>query len=171
MSGRGDRRGPLASALPVVVACDVVLLRTPGLAVWAGAVTVFPNGFSFTLLSRWDAGRGHSRPTDWAMDSSQRARHTWLEIQYPGGRWTGADLNDSTQSGQRRGPYLRWLDGEARHRPEGWDISRWWVSPLPPAAPLGLIVHLSGEKGPTAQGSLDGAVIVRSGAQAEVVWA
>ena len=162
MTGQNSRRGPPSGTVPVVVPGDVVLARTAGLVVWAGAVTVFPEGFVFTLLTLFDT-RHSGPPSYWALDVAERGRMTWLEIGYPDGRRRAADMNASTPDDQPGGPHLGMLDGSGSY-------SRWWVTPLPPPGPVELAVHLNGEVTPAAVGHLDGAAMVSAAGRAEAVW-
>ena len=161
-----DRPGPPPGTVPVVVSADVVLARTARMVVWAGAVTVYPEGFEFTLVTLYDA-RSAAPPASWALDTSERGRMTWLEVGYSDGRRRAADLNANTPPRQRRGPHLTVLDASSS---DGCDVSRWWVTPLPPPGPVELAIHLNGETSPTGVGRLDGATLARAADQAEVVW-
>jgi hypothetical protein len=157
------RHGPPSGTVPVVVPGDVVLAHSAGLVVWAGAVTVFPEGFVFTLLTLFDTRDTGPPPSDWALDVAERGRMTWLEIGYPDGRRRAADMNANTPDHQPSGPHLCMLDGSGSY-------SRWWVTPLPPPGPVELAVHLNGEAAPAAVGRLDGAAMVSAVDRAEAVW-
>jgi hypothetical protein len=149
-----------------VVPDDVVVVRAAGVVVWAGAVTVYPEGFEFTLLTLCDT-RSVRPPASWALDTGERGRMTWLEVQYPDGRRRAADLNTNTPPRQRRGPHLSVLDASGS---DGCDVSRWWVTPIPPPGPVELAIHLNGETTPTGIGRLDGAAIAGAAGRAEAVW-
>jgi hypothetical protein len=165
----GNRRTPPSGIVPVTVPGDAILTRTPTLAVWAGAVTVYPEGFVFTLLTLFDRRRTKP-PADWAMDVPERDRRSWLEVRYADGRARAADLNANTPRDQPKGPHLRMLNGEASQWPEGEDESRWWVTPLPPPGPVELVLHLNGDAGPVVSGRLDGAALAEAAAQAHAAW-
>lgn len=162
MSTRDSRSGPSAGTVPVVVPGDVVLARSAGLAVWVGAITAFPDGFAFTLLTLTDPRRARP-PADWALDVAERGQMTWLEIGYADGRRRAADLNANTPRRQPRGPHLAVLNA-------GGTDSRWWVTPVPPPGPVELAIHLSEQAQPTGVGYLDGAALADAAARAEVVW-
>ena len=166
MTARDSRTGPPSGTVPVVVPGDVVLVRSPGLVVWAGAIMVYPEGFAFTLLTLTDT-RYVRRPASWALDVAERGRMTWLEIGYPDGRRRAADLNANTPHRQSRGPHLRMLDGSAS---DNSSVDRWWVTPLPPPGPVELAIHLSGQAEPTGVANLDGAALAGAAAAAEVMW-
>ena len=166
MTGRDGAGGPAAGAVPAVVPGDVLLARAPGLAVWACAVTVYPDGFAFTLLTLYDPG-AVAPPAPWALDETERGGMTWLAARYADGRSRAADLNANTPARQPRGPHLRVLDASGS---DGCDESRWWVTPLPPPGPVELAIHLGGRKVPTGAADLDGAAIASAAARAEIVW-
>jgi hypothetical protein len=156
------RPTPPAGTIPKVVPSDLVLVRKPGLVVWMGAITAFPEGFEFTLLTLFDSSGGQL-PADFALFPSERNSKTWVELRYADGRHREADLNENTPRGQLEGPHLTLQDGTAaRHT--------WWVTPLPPPGPVELAIHLAGEEKPTGIGVLDGALVVEAAKQAEILW-
>ena len=167
MTGQNGGSVPPSGVIPVVVPDDVVLARAAGLVVWAGAVTVYPQGFAFTLLTLFDTRQPGPPAASWALDVAERGRMTWLEIGYPDGRRRAADLNANTPHRQSRGPHLRMLDGSAS---ENSNVDRWWVTPLPPPGPVELAIHLSGQAEPTGVANLDGAALAGAAAAAKVMW-
>jgi hypothetical protein len=168
MTRRMGTSAPPGGVIPVVVPGDVVLVREPGLAVWAGAVTVFPKGFQFTLLALFDTDRGLP-PVDFALLTHERDHLTWLEITYADGRARAADLNANTPSSQPEGPHLD-AHGVQVSWSGGWARSDWWVTPLPPAGPVELAIHIGGSETPTGTGRLDGRLIADAASGAEVLW-
>jgi hypothetical protein len=157
---------PPGGVVPVVVPGDLVLVREPGLAVWAGAVTVFPEGFEFTLLILSDASRVPP-PADFALDVPDRGRMSWLEVRFADGRRRAADLNANTPPDQPQGPQMTLQYGAGA---DGWLRSMWWVTPLPPPGPVELTIHLGGAEGTTGTGLLDGARLTEAASRADVVW-
>ncbi len=151
----------------MVVPGDVLVVNSAGLAVWAGAVTVYPEGFAFTLRVLSDSRRAGPPPAPWALDVAERVRMTWLEVCYPDGRVRAADLNANTPRRQPRGPRVQAMDASAS---DGCDISRWWVTPLSPPGPVELAIHLNGQKTPTGVGRLDGAALLRAADRAQIIW-
>jgi predicted P-loop ATPase len=121
MTGRRSRIGPPSGTVPVVVPGDVVLASSAGLVVWAGAVTVYPEGFAFALLTLTDTRRA-GQPASWALDVAERGRMTWLEIGYPDGRRRAADMNANTPRRQPGGPHVTVLDASVS---DGCGDSRW----------------------------------------------
>jgi len=123
---------PPGGVIPATVPGDVVvvLVRRAGLVTLASAITVFPAGFEFTLSTLSDVSRVDP-PASFALDVPHRSQEAWLAVRFSDGRYRAADLNANTPGDQPDGPHLRMQDGEASST-EGWDISRWWVTPLPP---------------------------------------
>jgi hypothetical protein len=160
------RPGPPGGTVPVVVPGDLALVDRPGLMVWAGAITAYPEGFEFTLLMLFDAGR-MTAPATLALDAPLRNQGSWIAVRFGDGRYRAADLNANTPSDQPDGPHLTVQHAEGH---EGRDSSRWWVSPLPPPGPVELAVHLNGELTPTGTGYLDGAALVSAASSAEILW-
>lgn len=162
------RPGPPGGVVPVTVPGDVVLMHSPGLVVWVGAVTVFKAGFEFTMMTLFDVRRGEP-PADWALDLPQRKRGTWLAVRFSDGRYRAADLNANTPREQPEGPRVTIMEGEASWT-EGWARSRWWVCPLPSPGPVQVAIHLNGQAQPTGTGYLDGTALVDAAARAQILW-
>jgi hypothetical protein len=151
---------------PGGASADVVVAQLAGLVVWAGAVTVYPDGFAFTLLVLTDT-RHAAPPVGWALDAAQRGQRSWLEIRFADGRSRAADLNANTPRREPSGPHVKLLDGSGS---DGWDESGWWVTPLPPADQVELAVHLNGAAAPTGVGLIDGAALASAAGNTETVW-
>jgi hypothetical protein len=160
--------GPPSGVIPVVVPGDTTLINQSGLAVWAGAVAVFPVGFEFTLLIVYDADH-RDPPADFALDVPERGQMTWLEMAYADGRRRGADLNANTPVDQPGGPHLSLLGGGSNTE-DGGTASRWWVTPLPPSGPVEIKIHLNGTGSCTGLGHLDGSVIADAAARSRILW-
>lgn len=160
---------PPAGVIPVTVPGDVVLLRAPGQVTWVGAVTVFPDSFVFTVLTLFDT-RVTKPHESWALEVPHRSRETWLAVRFSDGRYRAADLNANTPRHQPQGPHVRFQGGQANWT-DGWDYSRWWVTPLPPAGPVELAIHLNGDTDPTGVGCLDGDALIDAAARAQALWA
>jgi hypothetical protein len=160
--------GPPSGVIPAVVPGDAVLVSQSGLAAWAGAVTVFPAGFEFTLLITFDADH-REPPADFALDVPERDQMTWLEMTYADGRRRAADLNANTPVNQPGGPQLTVLSGES-DAVDGRGTTRWWVTPLPPPGPVEIKIHLNGTESHTGSGQLDGSAIATAAARTQVLW-
>lgn len=160
------RTGPPGGTVPVVVPGDVVLVDTPGLVVWAGAVAAYPEGFEFTLLMLSGAGPLAELPS-WALDAPLRDQGAWIAVRFGDGRYRAADMNANTPFDQPQGPHVRMQHAEGHGN---CDTSRWWVSPLPPPGPVELAIHLNGDLNPAGTAQLDGAALVRAASAAAIVW-
>jgi hypothetical protein len=160
---------PLTSppqTLPATTPGDTVLLRRPGQAIWAGAVSAWPEGFEFTLLMLNDVHRIDAPPPEaLALHPGERGPNAWISVQYADGRARGADLNTNTPTEQTAGPHLSLIYGESSAT-EGWDLSRWWVTPLPPPGPIQLTIHLGHHSNTTCTGHLDGQAIIQAARRA-----
>jgi hypothetical protein len=157
---------PPAGAIGITVPGDLVLVREASLAVWAGAVTAFPQGFEFTLLTLADLRHA-------VLPAGPSPRHagpgTWLEIHYADGRARSADLDTNSPPEQPEGPHLTVTDA-IEMTSEGWNISRWWVTPLPPQGLVEITVHLGGDPQLTGAGHLDGRAIAAAALRAGTAW-
>jgi hypothetical protein len=164
------RPKPPSGDIPVAVPGDLVLVEQPGLIAWAGAITVSSAGFEFALTIAADVSRpGIRLPDSFALQLSERARRTWLEVRFADGRACAADLNTNTWSGGTEDLCLNFLYGEASES-AGRDDSRWWVSPLPPQGPVELAIHLNGQEGPVGTGILDGYALLDAAVTVERLW-
>jgi hypothetical protein len=161
------RDEPPPDIAPVTVPGDTTLLRKPGLVISAGEVRAWPRGFEFALSMLSDIDRADAVPTaGLALYPRERGSHCWLSVRYPDGRERSADLNANTPFDQPEGPHLTFVDGAASDT-EGWDHSRWWVTPLPPPGPVRITIHLGGHSDETGSGYLDGQLIAEAGTRAQ----
>jgi hypothetical protein len=169
VTGPADALRPPSGIIPVTVPIDLTLVRRPGLAAWAGAVSASPAGFEFTLLIVADTTRAGTQTPDFALHPGERDSRTWLEVRFADGRARAADLNACTPFEQPEGPSLLFEYGEQSDS-EGWNDSRWWVTPLPPPGPVSLAIHLDGQPEPSGVGHLDGQALIDAARRADVVW-
>lgn len=163
MSGTpGDLDPPSPGAMPVAIPGARLLLGRPGLAVTAGEFTAWPGGFGFTLFMLREVRPGEEAPAGpIALHLGERGLNSWISVRYRDGRTRAADLNANTPPEQPEGPHLRFMEGEASDT-EGWDRSRWQVTPLTPPGPVELTIHLGGNSGVTGTGHLDGRLIAEA---------
>jgi hypothetical protein len=158
MSGTGPHDPELGTALPVTIPGDLVLLRRPGLAIWAGAVSAWREGFEFTLLMLHDF-RVHGEVLDFAPVLGDQGAGVWLSIRFADGRTCAADVDTKRTLEQPAGPGLQVISGFAAGN--GANDSRWQVRPLPPHGLVQLTISLGGPGGETVgSGSLDGTAIL-----------
>jgi hypothetical protein len=158
---------PSPGAMPVTVPGDTTLLRKPGLVISAGAVRAWPQGFEFTLSMLGDLDRAGAVPAESiALYPEERGPHSWLSVRYADGRERSADLNANMPFDQPEGPHLKCVYGAASDT-DGWDHSRWQVTPLPPPGPVQITIHMGGHSEETGSGYLDGQAIAEAGARAQ----
>jgi hypothetical protein len=161
------RDEPPPGITPVTVPGDTTLLRKRGLVISAGAVRTWPQGFEFTLSMLSDIGWADAVPAESiALYPKERGPHSWLSVRYADGRERSADLNTNTPLDQPEGPHLTFVDGAGSYT-DGWERSRWWVTPLPPPGPVQITIHLGGHSNVTGSGDLDGQAIAEAGARAQ----
>lgn len=159
---------PPGGTVPVTVPGDVTLLPEPGLAVWVGAITVYPDSFTFTLLILSDVQGGQAPPA-LAWQPHERDQAAWLEVRFSDGRRRAADLSTNSPFEQPQGPHLQVIDAET-DLTGGQARSRWWVRPLPPPGPVELAVHLNGDAQPAAVAALNGDALISAAARSQVLW-
>jgi hypothetical protein len=162
-----NRDEPPPGITPITVPGDTTLLLQPGLMISAGAVRAWPQGFEFTLSILGDLDRSGAVPAESiALYPEERGSHSWLSVRYADGRERSADLNANMPFDQPEGPHLKCVYGAGSYT-EGWDRSRWWVTPLPPPGPIQITIHLGGRSNETGSGYLDGQAIADAGTRAQ----
>jgi hypothetical protein len=158
---------PPPEIMPVTVPGDATLLRKPGLVISAGSVRASPQGFEFTLSMVGDLDRDGAVPAESiALYPEERGLHSWLSVRYADGRERSSDLNANIPLDQPDGPHLTFVDGAGSYT-DGWEHSRWWVTPLPPPGPIQITIHLGGRSNETGSGYLDGQAIAEAGTHAQ----
>jgi hypothetical protein len=158
---------PPPEIVPVTVPGDATLLRKPGLLISAGSVKATPQGFEFTLSVAGDLDRDGVVPAESiALYPQERGQHSWLSVRYADGRQRSADLNANMPFDQPDGPHLTFIDGAGSYT-DGWEHTRWRVTPLPPPGPVQITFHLGGHTEETGSGYLDGQVIAEAGTRAQ----
>lgn len=146
------------TALPVTIPGDLVLVRRPGLAIWAGAVSAWREGFEFTLLMLHDFSV-HGPVVDFAPVLGHQDAGVWLLIRFADGRICAADADSKRTLEQPSGPGLQLISGAATGH--GTNFTRWQVRPLPPHGPVKLTIGSGGPAWETiGSGSLDGTAIL-----------
>jgi hypothetical protein len=161
------RDEPPPGIVPVSVPGETTLLRQPDLVISAGAVRAWPQGFEFTLSMLSDINLADTVVAESiALNPKERGSHSWLSVRYADGRERSADLNANTPFDQAEGPNLTCLYAESSDT-DGWDHSRWWVTPLPPPGSVQITIHLGGHSEETGSGHLDGQAIAEAGARAQ----
>lgn len=172
---------PPASALPVTVAADLVLVREGGVLASVGAVCAYPQGFVFYLAIGFDpqhAAGWRSRGTRGrllgfhARTPAEQESAARVAVSFPGGKpadslvsMSGVDIPGE--------PVLRFAGGESvilANAPMLRAESRWWVSPLPPPGPVEFRLSLPGAAGPSGSASMDAAAIIAGAGRSQTLW-
>ena len=144
--------GPPDHVLGQPVPTQVIIARTPTVVVAVDRVVAYPSGFELGVTVR-----PQDEPVPGSFDTGHR--RTW------GG--TAAFAGQSL--------VVR-LDGNLTVFPVSGSGTqtrfdqRFWVMPLPPPGPVGVIVEWPARDLPAARADLDGSAIVDAAARAETLW-
>jgi hypothetical protein len=163
--------------IPGSIAAEVVLVRTEQVAVAAGSVRAYPNGFEFTVhvrLRREDETTwpGHSdpfgrhRPRRGSQGDQDQLR---LGILYADGRraaTTGEHYRPPDDDDDGR-LVLQQGGGGGSSRGCDWDF---WVYPLPPAGPVILVASWLEHGIAESRAELDGTAIREAAQRAVTLW-
>ena len=172
---------PPDNEFPAAVGYSVVLGRTDDAAVGITQVEAFTTGFQFTLAVRLRQPRPELAFGGLSMLVSAHARpgleiplenRLLLGIEYPDGRrastlhdrrmWGPAGVADDEQQlvfTQRGG-------GGGENSVD----HTYWVTPLPPAEPVAVILAWPGFGMPESRTVLDGAAIRAAAARSQILW-
>jgi len=165
------------AVIPASVPAEVVLIRAEQVAVAAGSVRAYPNGFEFTVhirLRREDESGwpGHSdpfarhRPRRGTQRNGDQLR---LGVLYADGR-------RAATTGPHSGPpddaddgrlVLQQGGGGGSGRSQDWDF---WVHPLPPDGPVTLVASWAEHGIAESRAELDGAAIRAAAGRAVTLW-
>ncbi len=165
------------AVIPASVPAEVVLIRTEQVAVAAGSVRAYQNGFEFTLHIRLrgeaeSSCAGHSdpferhRPRRGARENDDQLR---LGILYADGRraaTTGVHYRPPEEDDDGR-LVLRQRGGGGSSCSQDWDF---WVHPLPPEGPVTLVASWVEHGIAESRAELDGAAIRAAAARAMTLW-
>jgi hypothetical protein len=163
------------AVIPGSVPGEVVLIRTEQVAVAAGSVRAYPNGFEFTVHVRWrredeTAWPGHSdvfeRPRRGVGEDGSQLR---LGVLYAdgrraattGGHWRPPDDDDDGRL------FLQQGGGGGSSLGCDWDF---WVHPLPPGGPVTLVASWLEHGAAESRAELDGAAIGAAAGRAVTLW-
>ena len=141
--------------LPVTIPGDLVLVRTSELAVWAGAVTAWREGFEFTLLILREPRVPGPAP-NFMSQPGDPDTGPWISIEFADGRASesGVSINRPPKRQDRLG-----LELVCEESTGHLDYSRWRVTPLPPPGAVTLTLYLRGAVPLVGSGAFDGAAI------------
>jgi hypothetical protein len=159
--------------VPAVLPISTVLARTDGSAIVLTGVEVFSTGVAFTVILRC---RPDALPADevdlgqlmWRRGPGSEAE-LLVGVEFADGRRTSS-LSGRDPFGAPVAPETLVL---TRGRGTGDQLSveqEWWLTPLPPAGPLRLVVRCGLFGLPEASVELDGAAIRAAAEDVVVLW-
>jgi hypothetical protein len=173
MPGRPPSRthfGPPDEVLGRPVPVGTIVARTPAVVIAVQRLTAYPTGFEMEVTVRTK-----DEPVEGSFDRIQR--RVW------GG--TAAFPGESLRVGVVFADGRRTMTENFRDRLPSGNITllpmggggsqtrfdqRYWVAPLPPPGPLGVVVEWATRDLPETRVDLDGAAIVAAAAEAEALW-
>lgn len=156
-----------ATVVPVTIALDLLLVRTPDWAVWIGAASATPAGIAFTVTVLGRTGTVDPHAMHPRMDGGAAAAPRF-GVGFADGRKAVA------------GDHRRMPTGDAEHEialaPRGGSGGgrRWtqtyWLWPLPPSGPLTFAFAWSAEGIEETTAEVDGGPLRAAAAQAVELW-
>jgi hypothetical protein len=146
--------GPPDAALGVPVGRPVIVARAPSLVIAVDRVVAYPTGFELGLTVRTQ-----EQPVHGSFDQSHR--RTWSGTS----AFPGESLRVEVVAGAPVA--LRAISGSGTQT--RFD-QRYWVAPLPPPGPVGIVVAWPRRGLAETRADLDGAAIAEAGGRAEELW-
>jgi hypothetical protein len=170
-AGTGQEESPPSWALPVTVAGDVVLVRTPGIAIAIGPICAYPTGFTFYLLAGFETRRpAVARLNFRARTPQEQAELTRLHIRYADGSVADSAARHQARPAPARSA-LRYCGGtDTVNNQVRRTQTLWWASPLPPAGAIEFSICLPGASEPTGTGRIEGSTIIAAAARCQRLW-
>ena len=166
--------GPPDDVLGVPVGEPQVLARAPTVVVALDRVTAYPDGFEIGVSARLrrDAGETPSvaelHRRAWSGTSPFPGESLRIGVVFADGRRRVAEnFRPGRGPAEHSDIQLRALRGGG----SPYHYDQWfWVAPLPPPGPLGIIVEWPGQGLAETRVDLDGARIADAGSRAERLW-
>jgi len=170
------------AALPAAMAENAVIVREERLAIAVGGLSVYPNGFDFSIhvRSRGDGDQidphGSRRRRDYVLNTGRRdsgdpAQNLRVGVLFADGRRAA-----SHQSRRHLMPdhdaepdEVVMLQGHGGGGDRSWDMS-YWIHPLPPEGPVTIVVSWLAHGIAEARHDLDGAAILAAAEKAIQLW-
>jgi hypothetical protein len=160
------------AVIPGSVPAAVVLIRTDQVAVAAGSVRAYPNGFEFTLHRRLrredETGLGGADPFEWhrrgALAPGDVLR---LGVMYADGRRTATTAGHPRSDDHADRLILLQNGGGGSDLSWDWDF---WVYPLPPDGPVTLVASWLEHGIAETRAELDGTAIREASRRAVILW-
>ena len=167
--------GAPQGTLPGVVAVELVLARTPQVAVCLGRVAAYPTGFLFDIVTMSADDQDGLDPL---MFHHHHRLHRGASDEIPPELLRfGVELADGSRATSTSGPHLERSapSGPVMHAGSGgggggnWRQTQ-WVWPLPPPGPLTVACEWPAMNIPLTRTELDADLILDAAARAQVIF-
>jgi hypothetical protein len=161
--------GPPDRVLGVPVAGYTVVARTDTMVIAADRVVAYPTGFEVGITVRTKHRPAHGsfddqRQRAWSGTSAFPGESVRVSVVFADGRRAGVDNFSSRPTGDVR---LVPIQG---HGTQTRFDQRFWVEPLPPPGPLGVVVEWERRGLAETRADLDAGAILEAAAKAETLW-
>jgi hypothetical protein len=163
--------GPPYTVLGEPLAGHTVVARAEALVIAVDRLVAYPTGFEFGITVRT-----HDVPVSGSFDEVRRRAWSGSSA-FPGeSLQVGVVFADGRRSFFENFPSNRMGTGDLRLVPMGGGGTqnridqRFWVEPLPPPGPLGVVVQWDGRGLPETRADLDAGAIVAAASRAETLW-
>jgi hypothetical protein len=164
-------RGPPDAVLGEPVAGRTIVARTDALVIAVDRIVAYPTGFELGITVR-----SHDAPVSGSFDEV-RLRSWSGSSAFPGeSLHVGVVFADGRRSSVANFPSQRHATGDVRLVPlrgGGTQLrfdQRFWVEPLPPPGPLGVVVEWDRRGLPETRADLDAGAIIAAASRAETLW-
>ena len=163
------RQGPPDGVLGEPVAGLTVVARTDTMVVAADRIVAYPTGFEFGLTIRTNDRAAHGSFDDqrhraWSGVAAFPGESVRVTVVFADGRRGAVDNFSSSPAGDVQ---LIPIHG---HGTQTRFDQRFWVEPLPPPGPLGVVVEWERRSLPETRADLDAGAILTAASRAETLW-
>jgi hypothetical protein len=163
------RQGPPDDVLGEPVAGRTVLARSETMVVAADRIVAYPTGFEFGITIRTHdrpahGSFDHQRQRAWAGVAAFPGESVRVTVEFADGRRGTVDNFASAPAGQVQLVPIRGHGTQTRFD------QQFWVEPLPPAGPLGVVVEWERRGLAGRRAELDAGAILDAAGRAETLW-
>lgn len=163
------RQGPPDGVLGWPVAGVTVVARTDTLVVAADRIVAYPAGFEFGITVRTNdqptyGSFNDQRQRAWSGVAAFPGESVRVTVVFADGRRGTVDNFSSAPAGEVQ------LIPVHGHGTQTRFDQRFWVEPLPPPGPLGVVVQWERRGLPETRADLDAGAILAAASQAETLW-
>ncbi|WP_194910919.1 hypothetical protein [Catenulispora rubra] len=170
------------AALPAEMAENAIIVREEGLAIAIGGLSVYPNGFDFSLhiRSRSDGDQidpyGHRRRRDYLRntvrpDPGDPEQNLRVGVQFADGRRAASNqsLRPLTPDQDVDPDEVVLLGGHGGGGGRAYDLT-YWIHPLPPEGPVTIVISWLAQGITEVRHDFDGAAILAAAEKAVQLW-